>query len=82
MEYQHGCPTQTFGQGSDVLDGDWISDFESIENQPDKLISIGKSPVSCCDENGDCTRTDSDGECFPYDATYAEAEMICNSHGM
>ena len=80
-EYVHSCPTQQFGQGT-MSDSKWNSNFESTENQPDTLVALGRSPVNCCNDNGDCLRTQSDGECFPYNATYAEAGEICNSYGM
>ena len=64
-----------------MSDSTWKEKFDSTDNQPDILIMLGKSPVSCCNENGVCTRKHSDGECFPYNATYAEAEVICNSYG-
>ena len=80
VEYQHACAKQNFGQGG-MGDSSWNKYFDSTENQPDFLMSLGKSPINCCNDNGDCLRTQSDGECFPYDATYAEAETICNSYG-
>ena len=65
-----------------MSDSKWISFFESTENQPDTLISLGKAPVSCCNDDGDCLRTQFNGDCFPYDATSDEAETICNLYGM
>ena len=120
VEYIHGCPSKVLGQGS-WSDEKWNSHFDSTENQPDTLISLNKAPVSCCNDNGECTRirpsvdrglwdtitgvvdnlvdvveevvenvvdevTDwlndiQEGECFPYDANFTEAEGICNQLG-
>ena len=76
----HGCPTSTLGQGSNS-DSWWITYFDSAENQPDTLIALGESPVSCCNEEGECQRSLFE-VCFPYNATFAEAEDLCGSMGM
>ena len=133
VEYIRGCPySANFGQGT-WTDEKWSSKFGSPENQPDTLISLGKAPVSCCNDNGECQRllssedrgwfdsivntvtnvvddivdevedvvdsvgevveewseavedffsTASSGDCFPYDATFSEAEEICSALGL
>ena len=65
-----------------MSDSNWIQHFDSTENQPDTLIALGESPVSCCNEEGICQRKSSSGDCFPYNATFAEAENLCLSMGL
>ena len=59
----------------------WNTYFDSTENQPDTLIALGESPISCCNEDGECQRKASDGGCFPYNATFTEAELFCHMLG-
>ena len=80
VEYLHACPKSVLGQGS-YSDSKWNTYFDSTENQPDTLIARGVSPVSCCNEDGGCQRKSSSGVCFPYNATFAEAEDLCMSIG-
>ena len=55
QEYTHGCPGKELGQGS-KSDSWYETHFDSTENQPNTMISLGKAPVSCCNDNGECIR--------------------------
>ena len=75
----HACPNRPLGQDN-WSDQVWKGLFDSTDNTPDNLLANGLSTVNCCNGDGDCVRKfTATGDCFPYDATHAEAEAICES---
>ena len=86
-DYLPACPTAEL-LGYSATDGlsetSWVAKFGSIYNQPWTLIHDELSTVNCCnDTDGTCQRQYGDtGGCYPYNATFSEANVICEDEGL
>ena len=89
-DYLQACPPQEllgYSAACGLSEDSWVRNFGSIYTQPWTLIHDELATVNCCnDADGTCQRqygnTGNDADCYPFNATFSEANVICEDEGL